>query len=223
LLHEGGAELRGVMTHAGGSYDCNNTSDIEAFAEQERTVAVNCAGALRQAGLPAPIVSVGSTPTAFFARDLTGVTEVRAGTFILFDLFMTGLGVCTLDDVALSVLATVINRQPAKGRILVDAGWMAMSRDRATAKQIVDQGYGLVCDLHGRPFGDLIMTEASQEQGILEIRPGSDMSLPELAVGSLVRILPNHACATSAQHDRYNVIGTNSDQVVAQWHIFRGW
>ena len=222
-LHEGGAELRGVMTHAGGSYNCSDTSDIEAFAEQERTVAVRCAEALRQAGLPAPIVSVGSTPTAFFARDLTGVTEIRAGTFIFFDLFMTGLGVCTFDDVAVSVLATVINRQPAKGRILVDAGWMAMSRDRATSKQFVDQGYGLVCDLQGKPYGDLIMTEASQEQGILEIRPGSDAPLPELAIGSLVRILPNHACATSAQHDRYNVIGTDSNQVMAQWHIFRGW
>jgi len=136
---------------------------------------------------------------------------------------MAGLGVCTYDDIALSVLATVVSHQRAKGWILVDAGWMALSRDRGTAKQSLDQGYGLACDSLGRPYKDLIMIETSQEQGILAIRPGSNASLPELPVGALVRILPNHACATSSQHDRYNVIGTDSNQVVAQWHIFRGW
>jgi D-serine deaminase-like pyridoxal phosphate-dependent protein len=222
-LEDGGAELRGIMTHAGGSYDCCSAEQIEFSAEQERAVALLSASALRQAGLPAPVVSIGSTPTAFFSRDLTGVTEVRAGTFVFFDLFMAGLGVCTYDDIALSVLTTVVSHQRAKGWILVDAGWMALSRDRGTAKQSLDQGYGLACDSLGRPYKDLIMIETSQEQGILAIRPGSNASLPELPVGALVRILPNHACATSAQHDRYNVIGTDSNQVVAQWHIFRGW
>ena len=222
-LQDGGAELRGVLTHAGGSYDCGSVAQLEAAAEQERAAAVHAAKALRQAGLPAPVVSVGSTPTAFFARDLTGVTEVRAGTFVFFDLFMAGLGVCTHDDIALSVLATVIDHHRAKGWILVDAGWTAMSRDRGTAKQSIDQGYGLTCDVSGKPYRDLIMVEANQEHGILAIRPGSNAVLPELPVGTLVRILPNHACATSAQHDRYNVIAPNSNRVLAQWPIFRGW
>jgi D-serine deaminase-like pyridoxal phosphate-dependent protein len=77
------------------------------------------------------VISVGSSPTAHFARDLTGVTEVRAGVFVFFDLVMAGLGVCSLDDIALSVLTTVIGHQREKGWIIVDAGWMAMSRDRA--------------------------------------------------------------------------------------------
>ena len=180
-LQEGGAELRGVMTHAGGSYNCRSAVQIEAAAEQERAAAVHAATTLRQAKLPAPVVSVGSTPTAFFSRDLTGVTEVRAGTFVFFDLFMAGLGVCALDDIALSVLATVIDHHRAKGWILVDAGWTAMSRDRGTARQSVDQGYGLACDSFGRPFQDLIMSEANQEHGILAIRPGSNCILTGVA------------------------------------------
>lgn len=222
-LHHGGAELRGVMTHAGRSYESRNTAEIEAFAEKERVAAVCSAKALRDAGLPAPIVSVGSTPTAFFARDLSGVTEVRAGTFVFFDLFMAGLGVCTIDEIALSVLTTVVSNQRDKGWILVDAGWMALSRDRGTAKQPVDQGYGVVCDVFGRPYKDLLMIEANQEQGILAIRSDSTAPLPDLPVGSLVRILPNHACATSSQHRQYNVIQTGSNQVLAEWPIFRGW
>ncbi|WP_116809078.1 DSD1 family PLP-dependent enzyme [Steroidobacter cummioxidans] len=221
-LQAGGADPRGVMTHAGGSYDARSEAQLVAAAEQERAAAVRCAEQLRAAGFAAPVVSVGSTPTAHFARDLTGVTEVRAGVFVFFDLVMAGIGVCSVDDIAISVLASVIGHQPSKHQILVDAGWMAMSRDRGTASQPVDQYYGLVCDPAGRPYPDLIMRQANQEHGILEIRPGSSAPLPELPVGSLVRILPNHACATAAQHTYYNVIA--DDQLVAQWpRIPSGW
>ncbi len=223
VLHNGGAELRGILTHAGSSYDCRITADIEAVAEEERIAAVSSADVLRHAGLPAPVVSIGSTPTALFAQNLTGVTEVRAGTFAFFDLFMAGLNVCTDDDIALSVLTTVIGHQRDKGWILVDAGWMALSRDRGTAKQLVDQRYGLACDVLGRPYKDLLMIETNQEQGILGIRDGSTSVVPELPVGSLIRILPNHACATTAQHRHYNVIQTGSNHVLAEWPIFRGW
>jgi len=222
-LHRGGAELRGVLTHAGKSYSCVGTSALEAMALQERDHAVACANALRQTELPAPTVSVGSTPTAVFARNLEGVTEVRAGVFPFFDLFMTGLGVCSETDIALSVLTTVIGHQPDRGWILVDAGWMAMSRDRGTARQKVDQGYGVACDLMGRPYPDLIMADAHQEQGILAVREGSSAKLPDLAIGDLVRILPNHACATGAQHDEYVVVQSSSDRIHARWPRFRGW
>ncbi|CAM3550547.1 DSD1 family PLP-dependent enzyme [Bordetella sputigena] len=222
-LHEQGAELRGVMTHAGESYNCASTQAIEAMAEQERRGAVACAQALREAGLPCPVVSVGSTPTALFSRDLSGVTELRAGVFVFFDLFMAGLGVCSQDDIAMSVLTTVIGHQEDKGWILVDAGWMAMSRDRGTAKQKVDQYYGVVCDIDGRPFPDLVMRETNQEQGILALRPGSGARLPDLPLGTMVRVLPNHACATGAQHDLYHVIRDDSGRVAARWPRFRGW
>jgi D-serine deaminase-like pyridoxal phosphate-dependent protein len=223
VLHESGAQLRGVLTHAGESYSCKSLDEIAAMAERERAAAVACAQTLRAAGLPAPVVSVGSTPTAHFARDLTGVTEVRAGVFVFFDLVMAGLGVCATDDIALSVLATVIGHQHDKGWILVDAGWMAMSRDRGTARQRIDQGYGIVCDVDSRVYPDLIMVEANQEQGILAVRPGSGATLPDLPVGAQVRILPNHACATGAQHDAYQVVRPGSRDVLARWQRFSGW
>ncbi len=220
-----GAELRGVMAHAGDSYGMSDPGAIAAAAEEERAAVVGCAEVLRAAGLPAPIVSVGSTPTAHFARDLTGVTEVRAGVFALFDLFQTGVGVCTTDDIALSVLATVIGHQRAKGWIITDAGWMAMSRDRGTARQAVDQGYGLVCDLAGRPFQDVIVKDANQEHGIVAVRPGKSVALPDLKVGDMVRVLPNHACATAAQHGQYNVIDSAVSPVAVQavWGRINGW
>jgi D-serine deaminase-like pyridoxal phosphate-dependent protein len=221
-LVENGAELRGVLTHAGESYGLSTLEALERAAEQERSAAAGAATLLRESGLPCPIVSVGSTPTAHFARDFSGITEVRAGVFMFFDLVQAGIGVCTVDDIAISVLTSVIGHRPDKGRIIVDAGWMALSRDRGTARQAVDQGYGLVCDEKGRPLGDLIVSEANQEHGIITIRPGGKAPPCELPIGARLRILPNHACATAAEHAHYHVLGSDGEPR-AIWKRISGW
>ncbi|MEV8441762.1 alanine racemase [Actinosynnema sp. NPDC051121] len=213
----GGAELRGVLAHAGESYFCYTRDALVKAAEAERAAAVRVAEDLRAAGFACPVVSIGSTPTAHAAADLTGVTEVRAGNFVFFDLVMAGIGVCSVDDLALSVVVTVIGHRP--GRIMTDGGWMATSRDRGTARQPVDQGYGLVAPLDGPPFPDLLMTDASQEHGTLSMRPGSEHPLPDLPVGTQVRVLPNHACATAAQHDTYHLAGDAG----TTWKRVNGW
>ena len=141
---------------------------------------------------------------------------------MFFDLVQAGIGICDIDDVALSVLTTVIGHQPDKNWIITDAGWMALSSDRGTAGQAVDQYYGLVCDLNGNPYEDLVVLRANQEHGIIALRPGSNARLPELKIGDRVRILPNHACATAAQHDCYHLLD-ESNQIAAIWPRFRGW
>ena len=221
ILHGAGL-LRGVITHAGESYGASGREAHAEFAEMERSATVRAAEALRGAGLPCPVVSVGSTPTAHAARDLSGVTELRAGVYMFFDLVMAGIGVCEVDDIALSVLTTVIGHQKAKGWVMVDAGWMALSRDRGTAAQAVDQGYGLVCDAEGRVIPDLIVSGANQEHGIVSLRPGSIASLPELPLGTQLRILPNHACATAAQHGQYHLLPSAGGPLQV-WPRFGGW
>jgi len=216
-----GPQMGGVMTHAGDSYNCSSTDAIREIAARERSAVVDSAAALRKRGLRCPVVSVGSTPTATFAASFDGVSEVRTGVYMFHDLVMAGLGVCALDDIAISVLASVIGHQREKEWVLVDAGWMAMSRDRGTARQAVDQGYGLVCDIDGRPFGDLIVSEANQEHGIVTRRDGGAIDFERFPIGSRVRILPNHACATAAQHAEYQVLREDGSHEV--WERFNGW
>ncbi len=217
-----GANLRGVMTHAGGSYDCKSVDEIRALAERERVAVVQCAQALHGAGLACNVVSVGSSPTATYAQSYDGVTEVRAGVYMFFDLFMAGIAVCAVDDIALSVLCSVIGHQPEKGWVITDAGWMALSRDRGTAAQKIDQGYGLVCDVQGNPLDDLLVTSANQEHGIVARRNGGTLDGARFPIGTLLRILPNHACATAAQHDGYHVVD-GAGIVQARWPRFSGW
>ncbi|MET9395699.1 DSD1 family PLP-dependent enzyme [Streptomyces sp. NPDC006624] len=225
ILHDAGC-LDGVLTHAGESYFAHTAEAQRLAAGHERDAAVAAAGRLRTAGLPVPTVSVGSTPTAHAAEDLTGVTELRAGNYVFFDLVMAGLGVCTLDDLALSVVVTVIGHRPEYGWILTDGGWMALSRDRGTSAQAQDQGYGLVTDLEGTLLPGLVMTAASQEHGTLTARDGAP--LPDLPVGTRLRVLPNHACATGAQHQGYHVIDSGRDAgtppvIRAVWPRVSGW
>ena len=215
-------QLQGVLTHLGASYDCRSAAALQAAAEQERAGAVLAAGHLRAAGHAAPVVSVGSTPTALFAQALPGVTELRAGVYVFQDLVMAGLGVCAPQDIAVSVLTSVIGHQRSKGWTLVDAGWMALSRDRGTASQPVDQGYGLVCAADGRLLDDYIVAAVNQEHGTITHRSGNPALGLHLPLGTLLRILPNHACATCAQFDAYQVIAA-SHQVQARWPRFGGW
>ncbi|MGW0758255.1 DSD1 family PLP-dependent enzyme [Streptomyces sp. NPDC002814] len=225
ILHEDGC-LDGVLTHAGESYFAYTPEEQRLAARNERDTAVAAAERLRAAGLPVDTVSVGSTPTAHAAEDLTGVTELRAGNYVFFDLVMAGIGVCHIEDLALSVVVTVIGHRPEHGRIITDGGWMAMSRDRGTAAQPQDQGYGLVTDVHGALIPGLVMTGASQEHGTLTARDGAE--LPDLPVGTRLRVLPNHACATAAQHHGYHVIDTTrttntAPAIHAFWERVTGW
>ncbi len=222
VLQRGGMRLGGVLTHAGSSYEVDTPQALQAIAEQERQGCVRAAERLRAAGLPCEGVSVGSTPTALSARHLEGVTEVRAGVYVFFDLVMCNVGVCEADDLALSVLTTVIGHQPDRGWAIVDAGWMAMSRDRGTANQARDYGYGQVCSLDGTPLDGWLMSQANQEHGIVsrlgEVDPGVVERFP---IGSALRILPNHACATGAQFPAYHAVDESGR--LAVWERFHGW
>lgn len=221
-LADGGMVLGGVLAHAGSSYEYNTPDALAAIAEQERSRTVRAAKRLRAAGLPCPVVSIGSTPTALAAEHLEGVTEVRAGVYVMFDLVMHNIGVCDLSDIALSVLTTVIGHQEEKGWAIVDAGWMAMSRDRGTQRQAHDFGYGQVCTEHGDVLGDYLMSAANQEHGIVSRAGTPDAGIAQqFPIGTRLRILPNHACATGAQHPEYQAIG--EDGGAQTWPRFYGW
>jgi len=222
VLRNGGMLLGGVMTHAGSSYDLNTPEALAAMAEQERAACVQAAERLREAGFACAVVSVGSTPTALSAAQLDGVTEVRAGVYVFFDLVMHNIGVCTTEDIALSVLTTVIGHQPEKGWAIVDAGWMAMSRDRGTQKQAHDFGYGQVCDAEGEVLAGYVLSGANQEHGILSREGAPDTDIAKrFPIGTQLRILPNHACATGAQHPEYHALAENGE--VATWRRLYGW
>ena len=191
----------GVMSHAGHSYDCASIAAVVEVAEAEGGAVVAAAGSLRAAGLPCPIVSVGSTPTALHAEHLDGVTEMRPGGFMFGDLFQHSISSCALEDLALSVLVSVNAWRDDEGRAMIDAGALALSLDRGAPDENGDYAFGLAADLAGRSLPGLAQS------------PG---------IGQRLRIFPNHACSTAAQCSQYHVINPDG-RIIETWQRTGGW
>jgi D-serine deaminase-like pyridoxal phosphate-dependent protein len=208
----------GILAHAGHSYKARGAEQILAVARRERDVMVAAAARLAAAGVPVPVVSIGSTPTAVHVDHLAGVDEVRTGNYAFFDVMQVAIGSCAPDDCALSVLAAVVHRDVARGTVILDAGGIALSKDGGIADPDGVMHYGRVLDLDGRDLG-LRLTGLSQEHGVVEVR--DDALLTRLGVGSRVRVLVNHSCLTAAQHAEYVVC--EGTKVVDRWVNHRGW
>ncbi|WP_420406227.1 alanine racemase [Nisaea sp.] len=216
--------LAGVMTHAGHSYRGRTPDDMRTVAATERDAAVAAAEAIRAEGIDCAIVSVGSTPTALYADHLEGVTEMRPGVYTLGDLFQAGIGSHGVEDIAASVVASVISHNRARGTLMLDAGGIALSKDRSTQAlgEDGDMGFGLLADLQtGAPLDGLTIRGTHQEHG--EVAVGDPELFAKLPIGTKVRVLPNHVCMTVAAYEGYEVFEEGSDEIVAQWERRNGW
>lgn len=216
----GAANLRfaGILTHAGHAYHARTREERLAIAWQERDVMVGLAARLRAAGTPAPVVSIGSTPTATIIDRLEGVDEIRPGNYVLFDGFQATLGSCSWEDCALTVLAAVTHRDRTRRQVMLDAGAIAMSKDQGPTHVDPDCGYGRVLDLAGVDLCGRVVS-LSQEHGVVRVADAA--VLDRLPVGARVRVVANHSCLTAAQYGGFHVL--DGDRVVDRWAIHRGW
>jgi len=216
-----GVELAGVMTHAGHSYHESTPDGVAKVAEQERQAVVGAAEKLRAAGIPCPIVSAGSTPTAVHSKNFTGLTEMRPGVYCFNDLDQALIGSCRAEDLALSVLASVIGHYPHRNQMLIDAGALALSKDVSAQEFQPKVGYGTIVD---PPARDMAVIECSQEHGF--VAASDPIPYGNLPIGSRVRVLPNHACITAAAYDCYYVVDSQRDggkSVVDVYDRINGW
>ncbi len=207
----------GILTHAGHSYHYHSHDERLTIARHERDVMRQLATRLRDSGIDVPTVSIGSTPTITIVDHLDGVDEARPGNYIFFDAFQAAIGSCTLDDCALTVLAAVVHRDLKRNKLVIDAGAIALSKDRGAIEFDPTCGYGRVLDLEGRNLG-LSLDSLSQEHGEIS---AENADISGLRVGSRVRVLANHSCLSAAQHSHYNVL--EGGRIVDRWEIQRGW
>ena len=203
--------FQGLLTHAGHSYHARNADDIRHIAGEE------CAALSRfraLLGIDEIVRSIGSTPTASVVDEFTDCDEVRPGNYVFYDAFQSTIGSCAIDDVAVSVLTTVVGVYPERRSSIVDAGALALSKDTGPDHVESDFGYGIVCDEELRAL-PLKLTAISQEHGKIE------GNVSRIAVGTRLRIIPNHSCLTAAMFDAYHDI--ENGRIVDEWKPVRGW
>ena len=210
------------MTHAGHSYHQSTPDGIAAVAEQERRAIVGAAETLRAAGIPCPIVSGGSTPTAMHSRDFTGITEMRPGVYVFNDLDQEFIGSCGAGRPR-ALGAGLGDRplpapQPAAGRCRRAGALQGHQRPGIPAQGRLR---------HDRRRADeRTWRWSSARRSTASSARTSPLPYANLPVGSRVRVLPNHACITAAAYDRYYVVDSDLDggkSVVDVYDRINGW
>lgn len=212
LARSESVRFQGLLTHAGHSYSARDVEEIRRIAAEEAGCLTRFRALLESEGISARR-SVGSTPTAAVVERFSECDEVRPGNYVFFDAFQATIGSCSLDDVAVSVLTTVVGSYPERNALIVDAGALALSKDAGPTHVDAAFGYGIVCDLDLRPL-PMRVEALSQEHGKISTQSA-------VPVGTRLRIIPNHSCLTAAMFDAYQIV--DRGRIVDQWRPVRGW
>lgn len=199
-----GLALEGIYTFRGASFPGSAGRSLADVGREEGQLMAALADDLRSAGVPIASVSTGSTPTAAYCG-VRGVTEIRPGTYVFNDNSEVRLGVATRDQVALSVLATVVSRQ-GSDQVTIDAGVKVFSGDVIPADAGLP-GYGMAYD-----GSDLVVVRMNEEHGYLRVGEGVS-----LQVGDQVRLIPNHVCTSVNLSDE--LIGVREGRVAVIWPV----
>ncbi|WP_337100919.1 alanine racemase [Paenibacillus sp. YIM B09110] len=192
----GGIRLSGIFTYRGAMLGGASTLDLQAAGHEEGRLMSEAAQLLRDAGIAIEDVSVGSTPTAIYAAEIEGVTEIRPGTYIYQDRMQAAFGVCSLDDCAATVHATVVSR-PADDLIIVDGG----SKTFATDVQPGNAPLFLKGFAHIVGDPGAVLVRMNEEHGMISVHPSS-----AYRVGDRLTLIPNHICSTVNLHNSVYIV-----------------
>lgn len=152
-------------------------------------------------GLEPHVVSAGGTPDMLRIANITAVTEMRPGTYIYSDRMQVGWGHGSLDDCAMTVLATVVSR-PTETRAILDAGSKALAADTLAAP-----GHGHIVE-----YPDAVIVGLSEEHGVVDLSASAEKP----TIGEKVRIVPNHACVvTNLFNEATLTLGPSVEESVA--------
>lgn len=159
----------------------------------------------RLAGIEVPIISGGNVHSLYHSHRITGMNEIRPGTYIFNDKTTLVAGTCTLEDCAASILTTVVSTAKP-GQVIIDGGSKTFSSDRLVVVSEVSFGY--VLEAPGA-----VITRLNEEHGYVDVRrAGRDFS-----VGDRVRVIPNHVCVAMNLHE--TVYGVRGEEVVSSWTV----
>ena len=199
-----GLELDGIFAFRSTSFPGAGERSIAVLGQEEGEMMAEVARCLRSQGIPIQEVSVGSTPTAYPVAQVPGITEVRPGTYIFGDYMMAERGIVDYDDVALSILCTVVSR-PAPDKATVDGGSKTFCGDINPARLQL-RGYARAAGM------DACVEVMSEEHGVVRLGPGV-----EPRVGDRIAFYPIHVCTAVNLADE--LVGVRGNRVEQVWPI----
>jgi len=198
-----GLRLVGVMGYEGHIYQLSGRQEVLDAARASCELLARAAAQLADAGIEVERVSVGASAGVVAAVATPGITEVRAGSYLLNDRAQVKLGAAGPADCAATVVATVIS-VPAAGRAVIDAGAKALTAETLAGVP----GYGLI-----RGHEDAVIDRLSDEHGMVTWTG----SAAPFRIGDRVHIIPNSHTVVFNQFAE--VYGVRGDRVESVWPV----
>ncbi len=196
-------DFMGFLGHAGHSYTAGSEAEIAAIDRQARDMmAMLQARFLQRFG--ALEISLGDTPTCSIAEDFNGVTEMRPGNFVFYDLMQYQLGSCALEDIAVVLACPVVARH--SGKLVIHGGGVHLSKDYLRT-EAGDDCFGRIAETRDSGWEGIVeslnVSAVTQEHGIVS---GPDELLDEYDIGSVLLVLPVHSCMTAHEMKCYRTL-----------------
>jgi D-serine deaminase-like pyridoxal phosphate-dependent protein len=185
----------GFLSHSGNIYAASSQHFLERIAVDEATQIAAYANHFKSQGIPVNTLSIGSTPSKIHLDKIEGITEFRPGNYIFYDYIQVCLKVASIEECALTVLATIISR-PAKDRVVIDAGSKCLGLDRGAHSNQLTNSFGYI-----KEYPHAVIERLSEEHGILKVDKNEVFE-----IGSKINIIPNHSCAVTNMFDEAYII-----------------
>ncbi|MCL2286376.1 MAG: alanine racemase [Firmicutes bacterium] len=190
-------EVTGVYTFKSLLYKNEATADVQAAGEEEGELIKKAADLLHKLGLNIRDISAGSTPTGLSVAKTGLVNEIRPGTYVFYDWSTWLQGVCSEDNIAACVIATVVST-PSDTHAVIDAGVKTLAADvRLNMPTLPLTGFARIT---GRD--DLILDRLSEEHGMIRAANGGETGLK---VGEVLKLIPAHICPVINLKDYFYV------------------
>jgi len=192
----------GFLTHAGHAYFAATKYEIQNI-HYDALKKINYLKEYFSPDFPDIEVSIGDTPSCSISENFMGVTEIRPGNFVFYDLKQNSIGACNIDDIALSMHCPVISKQPLRNEVVIYGGAIHFSKDCIRNTDGKDL-YGRVILKNGIERALLDSTNylcrLTQEHGIVRLNPSV---FRKIKIGDIIEIIPVHACLTAFSMGRY--------------------
>ena len=204
-------QFTGLLSHAGHAYGAGDAEEVAAIAAEECRILQRVRAMLEGCGIEVAEVSVGSTPTVLASETYAGITEIRPGNYVFMDRTPVRLGLATFDQIGLTVLVTVVSRNAEY--LITDAGSKVLTSDLGAHGTAGAGGYGVAFPID-EPVGGsagLNVARLSEEHGFVDASRGN------IAIGTKLRVVPNHACPVVNLADELVVV--SGDRAIDRWRV----
>ncbi|HLS20800.1 MAG TPA: alanine racemase [Bacillota bacterium] len=197
--------LDGIFTHAGHAYTATSNKMLEQIAREEADAVLTSAKRCEQVDIKITHKSIGATPTFKHAGKVTGITEIRPGNAVFYDMVQVSLNVANLEQCALSVVATVASVK--NNRAIIDAGSKTLALDKGAHGNESISGHGYIVE-----YPQLVIERLSEEHGVI-----TGLGVESLQINERLTIIPNHACTVANLFDYYTVVQDGT--IVDKWPV----